>query len=93
MERDIQGIFEKFEDEYIKFSRIENKRSTRPDLHAFLLLDELFPGNCDMISCAEHDEFWLDIEPEQMEELTEDQILELVRCGVICDYDSLKMFS
>lgn len=95
MERDIQEIFESFDDDYLKFEEIENKRSNRPDLHAFLLLEELFPtdNKSDMICSSEHDEFWLDVSFEQMKKLTDDQILELIRCGVRCDYDCLLMFA
>lgn len=45
---DIHERFEAVNDDYINFDRVENKRSERPDLHAWLLLDELFPnpGQC-----------------------------------------------
>jgi hypothetical protein len=36
----------------------------RPDLHAFLLLDRLVPGDHDMITAATHDEFFLGVSPE-----------------------------
>ncbi|MEE9612838.1 MAG: hypothetical protein V3W19_16415 [Desulfatiglandales bacterium] len=87
--------FEKYSDEYLKFERVENKKSKRADLHGFLLLDELFPGNRDMISAAEHDEIWLDIEGEQLEKLTDEQIIELTRCGIRYDEESncLAMFA
>ena len=82
-------------DEYLKFDRISNKKSNRPDLHAFLLLDELFPGNTDIVVSAEHDEIWLNVEKEQIESLTDEQIVELCRCGVRYDRDnnSLCMFA
>ena len=82
-------IFEKFNDDYLKFDRVENKKSQRPDLHAFLLLDELFPGTSDIIGAACHDEIYLDVDPEG---LSEENILELVRCGVRYSDDSLCMF-
>lgn len=83
------------EGEFLKFERVENKRSDRPDLHAFLLLDSLFPGTSDMVSCAEHDEIWLDVAGDQIEILTDDQMRELARCGVRydADSDSLCMFA
>lgn len=90
---DINSIFEKHNNEYIKFDQVQNKRSGRPDLHAFLLLDELFPGNTDMISASEHDEVYLSIDEEQIETLTEEQIIELVRCGVRYDGECLLMFA
>lgn len=88
--------FEKFGDEeYIEFERVENKRSTRPDLHAFLLLAELFPSDSDIVSGASHDEIYLDIGAEELaKKANEGIILELVRCGVRFDgeTDSLAMF-
>lgn len=77
-------------DEYMKFEKVESKRSRRPDLHAFMMLDELFPdgGDClDLICSASHDEFWLDVTDDQIESLTDEQIIELARCGVRCDSD------
>ena len=47
-------------DEFLKFDRVENKRSQRSDLHAFLLLDELFPCDSDIVNHAEHDQIWLE---------------------------------
>ena len=78
-----------------KFSGIENKRSERPDIHAFLLLDELVPGTRDMISAAEHDEFYLDVGVEELVKvITEEQVIELRRCGVHwSEYDCLVMFA
>lgn len=78
--------FEAVSDEYAKFERIENKRNERPDLHAWLLLDEMFPNpGHDMVSAAAHDEIWLDVEGDDLHKLTDEQILELVRCGVRYD--------
>ena len=89
---DMSERFDAVDDEFLNFDRIENKRSKRPDLHAFLLLDELFPceGKSDMVCCAEHDEIWLDI-PEDAK-LTDEQIVELVRCGVRYDDCGFCMF-
>lgn len=91
----LEAVFEKYNDEYIKFDGIESKRNNRPDIHAFLLLDELIPGNMDMVSAAEHDEIYLNINCDALARIaTEEQILELVRCGVRYDseYDCLCMF-
>lgn len=93
------GTHERFEavnGEYLEFGRIENKRSQRPDMHAWLLLDELFPNpGRDMVSAAEHDEIYLDVKGWKLEKLTDDQILELVRCGVMHsdEHDCLWMFA
>lgn len=82
-------------DQFLKFNLVENKRSQRPDLHAFLLLDELFPfPGRDMVASASHDEIWLDVSGDDIESLTDEQIIELNRCGVrYCEeHDSLCMF-
>ena len=92
----LKKLYEKYEDEYLKFNKVENKLSNRPDLHAFILLDKLFPSKMDMIVAAEHDEFCLEVEPDKLSrKATEEQILELIRCGVMYDEykDSLTMFA
>ncbi len=81
----LKSTFDKYDDEFIQFQSVANKRSRRPDMHAFIILDELLPGDgkSDLISAAEHDIFWLDIEPEALARVaTEEIILDLVRCGV-----------
>jgi hypothetical protein len=77
-------MFDEFnDDEFLKFDRVENKLSTRPDIHAFILLNELFPGTRDMVSGAEHDEIYLDVEPDELKEkATKEQLRDLHRCGV-----------
>lgn len=91
----ISEVFDKFADEFLKFERVENKLSNRPDLHAFLLLDSLLPGSTDMVSAAEHDEIFLDVELDQLAAtaITEEQVRDLVRCGVRISEDSLCMFA
>lgn len=83
-----ENRFEAVDDDYGEFDKVQNKRSQRPDLHAFLLLDELFPApGRGMVSAADYDKIWLEIEDEQVDKLTDEQILELVRCGVMYDGD------
>ena len=92
----IKEMFERCDDEYLNFDRIENKLSTRPDMHAFILLDRLFPGTRDLVCHAEHDEIFLDVSDECLADanITEDQIRELVRCGVrLNDEGGLCMFA
>lgn len=85
--------WESFSDDFLMFERIpESERSfSSPDLCAWALLDKRFPSkrNFDMVSNAEHDEIWLRIKPEQIAQLTDDEILYLVRCGIMYDADSL----
>jgi len=90
----LEEMLDDNDDEYIKFDRIENKRSQRPDIHAFLLLDELCPGTTDMVAGAAHDEIFLDVSLEDLAKvITEDQVVELIRCGVRhSEYDCLAMF-
>lgn len=94
----IEELFEKYEYEYMRFESIaaDKRTSNRPDLHAFNLLDKIIPGDCDIVSAASHDEFWLEISPDELTKAaTEEQILELIRCGVRLDTstDSLAMFT
>ncbi len=60
---------------------VKEKKSKRPDMHALMLIDTLFPRKSDLICGAEHDCIHLDVELEEVAELTEDQIIELLRCG------------
>lgn len=88
-------LFESFDDEYGKFNLIVNKFSNRKDLHAFILLDKLFPEETmDIISAAEHDEIFLEIDLEKLaERATEEDILNLVRCSIrLSDFESLTMY-
>ena len=86
---DIEIIEERWESigdsEFLGFEKVQNKRSNRPDLHAFILLDRLFPDKKDIVSAAEHDKIYLDIEDDQISLLSDDEIIELSRCGVMYD--------
>lgn len=89
-------MFDEFEEDFLKFDAIKEKLSTRPDLHAFILLDKLVPGTRDLISAAEHDEYYLSIEPDELLKVaTKDQLRDLHRCGVRYDgaNDSLCLFA
>ena len=86
----IKEIFDKHDGEYLEFDCVQNKRSNRPDLHAFMLLDSIFPESSeDMVCGATDDKIWLDCEIEQLEAcLTEELIIELTRCGVHYDNEN-----
>lgn len=95
---DLEQAFEAASDEFIKFERIENPLHRRPDICAFLKLDQLVPTDNvrDMVCAAEHDEFFLDVEPEKLAAVaTQEDIVYLHRCGVRYDTstDSLAMFT
>lgn len=84
--------FAKYRNE--NFDSVEPKLSTRPDLHAFLVLDSIHPGTTDMIPSAHHDQFYLDPEVSDLVgKITEEQVRDLARCGVLIeDDDYLYMF-
>lgn len=86
--------YDKYADtEFLEFDRVQVKTSQRADLHAFNLLDRLLPGKGDMVTAAEHDEIWLAVDPEDLAKVaTEEQIIELIRCGVRYDDNGLAMF-
>lgn len=91
----MKEIWEKHNDEYCKFENVIIKLSSRPDIHAFIKLNELFPGDRDIICASHHDEYFLDIEGEQINQICESDIIDLIRCGVMYseEYDCLSMFS
>ena len=85
-----------FQDDFLRFEDIANPRSKRPDLNAFILLDQLVPGEVDIVGAAEHDEIFLDVDPTALAAAASDeQLQELVRCGVRYDRsrDCLQMFT
>lgn len=91
----LEQRFEQHNNEYLKFDKVEAKRSNRPDLHAFLLLDSLFPADVVMVSAAEHGEIFLNVDLDLFSDFIRDEtIIELVRCGVRLNnaHDCLAMF-
>lgn len=83
----------KFDD----FDNLPAKRSPWRDIHAFLLLSEILPQDSafKMVSAAEHDVIWLDVDAEKLAAvITPEQVVELDACGVFYDSgtDSLSMF-
>ena len=86
-------VFDEFEDEFLKFERVKEKFSHRPDLHAFILLDKLLPGKSDIVAGANHDEIYLGPSPEELLKVaSKDQLRDLVRCGVREGDSGLCMF-
>lgn len=88
--------FDKYDSIYLKFEDVKNKLSSRPDICAFILLNNLCPGTADMVCAAEHDEIFLDVSIEELAKvITSEQVHDLVCCGVrINEYtDSLAMFA
>lgn len=91
----LSEVFEKFDDEYGKFERIDNPLSPRSDLCAFVLLDKLAPGTEKMLSYAGHDQVVLSVDCDALASAaTEADIETLVRCRVRYNEseNSLEMF-
>ena len=80
----LEERFEQFSDDYREFDRIEAPLSRRPDLHALLLLDEIVPEvDKGILGDSTHEAIFLNIDmPAFAYDVTDDQIQELVRCGV-----------
>jgi len=93
---DAKEIFDDLEQhDFLKFDKIENPPSGRPDICAFLLLDKLVPGKSDIVAGAEHDVIFLDVTLAELEVVaTKEDIIYLSRCGVFAsdEYDGLCMF-
>jgi len=90
---DIKQVFAACRGEFLKCQNVTKKLHARSDLCAFLILDRLVPGTADMIQGAEHDEIFLDVCLEALEKVaSEEDIRDLVRCGVMIDDDGLTMF-
>lgn len=95
--RTLEERFDSFDDDYLDFPAIESPRHRCADLCAFLMLADLLPelsGN--IISASEHDEFYLGVDCEKLNEVaTDEQLRDLVRCGIRYDaqFDCLCMFS
>lgn len=77
-----------------KFELVENKLSNRADLHAFLLMDRILPGDSNIILSARHKEVYFSFKMDEFAAVvTQEEVLELVRCGVCYDghFDCLYM--
>jgi hypothetical protein len=82
---EMEALFEKFAEElpWDEFKNIKDKPHNRPDIAGMIILDRLNPDTIDMVSAAEHDEIWLDADPEAVAaNATEADIRLLVACGV-----------
>lgn len=95
--KDIKALFEKAEEagESLEFQRVRNKLSRRPDLCAFLLLDSLVPSSEKLITVVHDDEMYFDADVDALARsaITDEQVLDLVRCGVRCEGRSLRMYA
>lgn len=87
-----KSVFEKYTKEYLKFELVEPKLSKRPDLHAFLVLETLFPSNQAVVAAADHEIIYLAFDEEQLDTLGESELRDLHRCGVSVGSDGVYMF-
>ena len=92
---EVEGFFNKYtQEEFLEFEKIpQDKRlSERKDLCAFLYLYNKFGGESDVVAGADHDVIYLGF--DNVEELTEEDVLYITRCGVLYDEenDSLMMY-
>ena len=85
---DLCEAFKSHEDEFLKAEGDMPK-----DLEAFIYLQTLVPSDEDIIVSAEHDKIWLSTDMEMLAKVaTDEDILYLVRRGVMYDGDGLTMF-
>ena len=87
---DLQERFEAVSDEeFLKFDRVKVRFSERPDLHAFIMLDKLLPDpDRDIVAGAGRDIIYLSVDAEKLNAvITDEQVIELSRCGIIYDLD------
>lgn len=92
---DLHETFEKFDKEFCEFERIDNPPNKRRDLCAMIMMDRLVPGSARILESAEHDEVYFSIDTSELAEVaTENDIRDLIRCGVRIgsDYAGLCMF-
>ena len=92
----LEELFEKHQDEYLKFDKVIGKVGNRADLNAFILLDHICQNNYDIVEDSDHDIIYLGIDCDELaEKATEEQIITLIGCGVLYDADhaALTMFT
>lgn len=59
------------------------------DLQGFMLLDKLIPFQNDVVSAADHDQIWLDVDLEKLSEIiTQEQVNMLYSSGMSIDEDN-----
>jgi len=98
---ELSEFYDEHKDEFLHFERVEDKITNRPDLHAFLRLDKLLPnadpvgrGADDIVSGADHDVIYIGIDVEELLAVaTDDQLIELYRCGIFYSEDNDALIS
>lgn len=89
-------IWNLHDNEYLKFKEIKNPPCESSDLSAFMLIHKfMIDKEADIIISSEHDEIYLSsIDTLNLEIIKEEDIINLIRCGVRYDqnYECLSMF-
>ncbi len=92
----LHDAFERYDDEYLKFELITSPIHPRPDICAFMMLHKLQPTDGAIVSAAQHDVIYLNIDCEELaKSITDEQVRYLTRCGIFHenDTDSLGMYA
>lgn len=96
--QEMADLFEKQNKEYLQFANVIVRFCNRPDLHAMILLNEIADDDCSDIVCRAPDtynEFAFRLDVDNIAaNITEEQIIDLIRCGVMYDkqHNILTMF-
>jgi hypothetical protein len=93
--KEIEDVFFDNHAEHGEFDRVMNKKHSRRDIHAFLLLAEILdPSEENIVGCVMHDKIGLNADIGDLEDrITEDQVIELIRCGVFLGEGYLMMYA
>jgi len=93
-------LYSRFHDTQGEYTKCQNVTgeilAKRRDLHACLLLDRLVPSEGRIVGDAQHDVIFLETSLHDLAlAATEEDILNLIRCGVRLDteFDCLTMFT
>lgn len=96
-EDEIIALFNDEDSWKMEFKDVTEKLSYRPDVHAFILLDQLCPGVVDLVSGSDYERYFLRVSAGDLARAgaTQQQIEDLIRSGVSLDEDSgdLYLFS
>jgi len=65
---EIIDIFEKYDNEYLKFDNVVNKCCNSPDVNAFIIISKILGSVGRAIVASEHDEIWLDGDADTLAE-------------------------
>jgi hypothetical protein len=96
--QDLIDSFERNEDEFLKFERIDPAKlhTSRADLQALIYLDKMMPSDEDIISDSSHDVIYLSYAVNRVASLFDEvDVIMLLRCGVCLDKttDSFYLFT